>query len=228
MKNLCLAGRADDRILLLDLVRRSFPRRNTLLIALAQGGLVGLQLLEAQFCGQLGRLDLHGCKWVTLNGCRLVPEGHNDGDSFHVKYGQRQFIFRLYFVDAPEIDASFPDRNAEQAKHFGVTPAQLKQAGEEARAFAAEWLKKPFTVTTRWQNAMGRSALPRYYALIDVEGQDLAELLVRRGWARAKGPVAILPDGTKARDRMARLRKAEAEAREKRLGVWAYSNSAGN
>ena len=50
-------------------------------------------------------------KWVALNGCRFAPEEHRDGDSFHIKYGQREFIMRLYFVDTPETDDSFPDRN---------------------------------------------------------------------------------------------------------------------
>lgn len=54
-------------------------------------------------------------KWVTLKGCRYLPQDYNDGDSFHAKYGQREFIFRLYFVDAPELDESIAERVREHA-----------------------------------------------------------------------------------------------------------------
>jgi endonuclease YncB( thermonuclease family) len=63
--------------------------------------------------------------------------------------------------------------------------------------------------------------------LITVGGQDLAELLVRQGWARAKGTVAVPPSGGKARDQMEKLRKLEAEAKSKRLGIWAYAKASG-
>jgi len=165
-------------------------------------------------------------KWVTLNGCRFMSEEYSDGDSFHVKYGQREFIFRLYFVDAPETDEHLKDRIREQCQYFGVTRDTITHIGEAAKKFTAEWLRRPFTATTRWQNAMGRSRLPRYYALIDVNGHDLAELLVSHGLARAKGTVAILPDGTRAKDHIEKLRKFEAEAKSKQLGIWAHSKAA--
>jgi endonuclease YncB( thermonuclease family) len=81
--------------------------------------------------------------------------------------------------------------------------------------------------TTRWQNAQGRSRLPRYYAQIDAGGRDLGELLVTYGWARAKGTVAILPDGKPAKEHAAKLQKLEAEAKAKRIGIWATSKKAG-
>lgn len=161
-------------------------------------------------------------KWLTLPGCQLLAAEHRDGDSFHVMTGdQRQFIFRLYFTDAPETDSSVKERVTEQAAHFGVTEAEIIKGGEAAKKFAAAWLARGCTVTTRWQNAQGRSRLPRYYAQIDVGGKDLGELLVSYGWARAKGTVAILPDGRPAKEHMAKLQKLEAEAKAKQLGMWA-------
>ena len=152
-----------------------------------------------------------------------MTEEASDGDSFHVKFGQREFIFRLYFVDAPAIDETLKDRIEEQCEYFGVTMKEHRKAAAAAKQFTTEWLKTPFLVTTRWQNALGRSRLPRYYALIETSGHDLAEALVQRGLARAKGTVAILPDGTKAKDHMAKLKQIEAEARAKRVGIWADS-----
>lgn len=168
-------------------------------------------------------------KWLTFSHCRFMPEETRDGDSFHVMTSdQRQFIFRLYFVDAPETDTSVKDRVREQAEYFGVTEDEVLQAGQQAKKVSAEWLKQPFTVMTRWQNASGRSRLPRYYAQIAVTGRDLGELLVSYGWGRAKGTPAILPDGKPAKEHMARLQKLESEAKAKRLGLWARSKKSNN
>jgi hypothetical protein len=122
-------------------------------------------------------------EWVTLKGCQFMSSEESDGDSFHVKYGLREFIFRLYFVDAPETDEKLTDRVKEQCEYFGVTIEEHRKAAAAAKKFTAEWLKTPMVITTRWQNAMGRSRLPRYYALIETSGNDLAEMLVRRGLA---------------------------------------------
>ncbi len=47
--------------------------------------------------------------WHKLEGCRLIPNQWNDGDSFHVLHEGNEFIFRLYFVDAPEAETSWPE-----------------------------------------------------------------------------------------------------------------------
>ena len=46
----------------------------------------------------------------------------NDGDSFHViLLDQKELIFRLYFVDAPEEERVYADRIVEQAAYFGIS-----------------------------------------------------------------------------------------------------------
>jgi endonuclease YncB( thermonuclease family) len=165
-------------------------------------------------------------QWIMLS-CRLMPGETRDGDSFHVMTSDnRQFIFRLYFVDAPETDTSIKDRVLEQAEHFGVSEEEILKAGQTAKKVTAEWLKYPFVVTTRWQNAGGRSRLPRYFGQINVAGRDLGALLVSNGWARAKGTVAALPGITRAKDHAEKLQKLEADAKEKRRGLWAHSKNA--
>jgi endonuclease YncB( thermonuclease family) len=172
--------------------------------------------------------------WDKLTVYRYLQHNYNDGDSFHVRSGTNEFVFRLYFVDAPEIQekTSGPgksktfDRSVEQSQYFGVTIQQNTKAGLEAKEFVERSLQKPFIIWTHWKSAMGMSHLPRFYALIEVGGKSLAEELVRRGLARAKGVLATLPDGTKAKVYMDKLRLLEAEAREKRLGVWAESSNA--
>lgn len=165
-------------------------------------------------------------KWETLRNVRFDPADYHDGDSFHVRHQGRELIFRLYFVDAPEVNDGFPDRNREQARHFGVSLVENRQGGEAAKSLTAELLGKPFIVTTRWQNGMGRSRLPRYYAMVTVGREDLGEILVKRGLARAKGARANLPDGERAKARVERLKKLEADAKAKRVGLWAQSQEA--
>jgi endonuclease YncB( thermonuclease family) len=78
--------------------------------------------------------------WVTYNDCRYLPNAANDGDSFHVRAAGREYIFRLYFVDAPETDAANPARLIEQAKHFGISVPQAIEVGEAAKEFIQEKL----------------------------------------------------------------------------------------
>ena len=73
--------------------------------------------------------------WKVLDGCHYVTNRSNDGDSFHVTAGGKQYLFRLYFVDAPETDMSFRDRIDEQAKYFGITSAQTIKVGKIAEEF---------------------------------------------------------------------------------------------
>ena len=86
--------------------------------------------------------------------CQLEANASNDGDSFHVKAGGTGYILRLYLVDAPETDAGFPERVAEQGKYFGISPTQAVAIGELAQKFVEERLSRPFTVRTSRKNAM--------------------------------------------------------------------------
>jgi len=46
----------------------------------------------------------HAEEWEVIEGCRLIDNRYNDGDSFHVKADGEERIFRLYFVDCPEAE----------------------------------------------------------------------------------------------------------------------------
>jgi endonuclease YncB( thermonuclease family) len=47
-----------------------------------------------------------------------MPHASNDGDSFRVHCPEKEFIVRLYFVDAPETNLRCPDRAREQAEYL--------------------------------------------------------------------------------------------------------------
>src|SRR5262249_44249251 len=136
-------------------------------------------------------------QWVMLTNCQYVVRKDNDGDSFHVKNGTNEFILRLYYVDAPEPNLHYPDRTSEQSDHFGVSSEGIIKAGFTARDAVRELLQQPFVVWTRNARAPGRSSEPRYYGLVEVGSNSLAEILVTKGLARAKGVPANLPDGEK-------------------------------
>lgn len=159
-------------------------------------------------------------EWVTLTDCQYVAAKDNDGDSFRVQCGTNEFNLRLYFVDAPETNLRYPERTREQSAYFGVTLDETMKAGAKARDTVQELLRKPFVVETRWASAAGRSRETRYYALVEVGGKGLAEVLVSQGFARTKGVFANLPRGEKAKAYAERLEQLEREAREKRLGIW--------
>ena len=159
-------------------------------------------------------------EWVSLTNCQYVAAKDNDGDSFRVRCGTNEFTLRLYFVDAPETNLRYPERTREQSEHFGVTLDETMKAGAKAKDTVQEILRDPFVVRTRWASAAGRGKETRYYALVEVGGQSLAEVLVSQGLARTKGVSPNLPTGERAKAYVERLEALEGEARQRRRGIW--------
>jgi competence protein ComEA len=160
-------------------------------------------------------------KWEVLANCRLLTNSLVDGDSFHVQHNGREYVFRLYFVDAPEKDVTLKDRIQDQAAYFGVSVADIPNAGVLAARFTRDKLTGTnFTITTRWQNAMGRSSLARFYCIVEVGGENLAEQLVANGLARIYGLRANWPGGSRSTTFINLLKNRELAAREQKLGVW--------
>ncbi|PYK85208.1 MAG: hypothetical protein DME40_18230, partial [Verrucomicrobia bacterium] len=163
---------------------------------------------------------LASAPWVTLQGGHYLIKRPNDGDSFHVSVEGHEYIFRLYFVDAPETSAEFRDRVEEQATYFGVTVDQVLQVGELAKEFTREKLADSFLVRTCWEDAGGRSRLQRFYAFVQTRTGDLGEQLVENGLARAH-PATAKPEGlTSAAVEWKNLIKLEHKAKREKIGGW--------
>jgi endonuclease YncB( thermonuclease family) len=162
-------------------------------------------------------------EWVKLTDCRYVDAPDNDGDSFRVRGGDKEFTARLYYVDAPETNLRQGDRTHEQSLHFGITLDETMKAGEKAKQRTKELLQKPFVIWTRWATAGGRGRESRYYVIVEVDGKSLGEILLSEGLARAKGTAPNLPSGEHAKEYMERMDSLENAARERRLGAWATS-----
>jgi competence ComEA-like helix-hairpin-helix protein len=161
-----------------------------------------------------------GGDWITLENCRLIVNPANDGDSFHASVGEKEYIFRLYLVDAPETDEMNPARLVEQAKYFATTVPQAIEVGQAAKEFTREKLSQPFTVFTRMSDAMGRSKLERFYAFVQTKDGDLGEQLVRNGLARNYGFKAVPPGLKNSRLEVEKLQQFEDEAKRERIGGW--------
>jgi competence ComEA-like helix-hairpin-helix protein len=158
--------------------------------------------------------------WIVLENCRLISNPANDGDSFHASSGAREYIFRLYMVDAPETDAMNPARLVEQAKYLAITVPQAIEVGQTAKEFTREKLSEPFTVFTRMSDAMGHSKLERFYAFVQTKDGDLGEQLVRNGLARNYGYKAVPPGLRNSRLEVEKLQQFEDEARQEKIGGW--------
>jgi endonuclease YncB( thermonuclease family) len=160
-------------------------------------------------------------KFVRFTGCEFLDTAYADGDSFRVRVDGHERVLRLYFVDTPESDTRFPLRNAQQAEYFGITPEQSVEAGKAAKRFVHDLLSgKKLTVYTHWGLVIGSR---RYYAVVEVDGRNLADVLVEAGLARLKGFTANQPDGTKIDDYWDHLRELETIARAAKLGAWEHS-----
>ncbi len=162
---------------------------------------------------------IHG-NWQALNNCVYVANASNDGDSFHISAGGKQYLFRLYFVDAPETDAGFKDRVDEQAKYFGITSEQVVQVGKIAKAFTREKLAQPFTVRTCFQDALGRSRMERFYAIVQTATGDLGEQLIENGLARIHGASANPVGLPSANVEWRKLNGLENAAKAEKVGGW--------
>ena len=167
-----------------------------------------------------------------LTGARLVDRDGNDGDSFFVNAGGREFELRLYLVDAPEKYLSDRYENqrrrvAEQASEMGgITVEQAVEVGKAAQIFVSRQLSgKPFTVYTYWEEVYDGD---RYYGFVELaDGSYLGTRLVEQGLVRihTKGPGSKenpvpTPDGKsffKHRDQLSDL---ERKAQRAKAGAW--------
>src|SRR3990170_5855531 len=165
-----------------------------------------------------------------FSNARLMNDPANDGDSFLVEAdGKPPHIIRLYFIDCPETSTSSmsdAQRVREQARYFGLSDAaRTIHFGNEAKTFIERILAKPFTVHTVFASAGGRSAKGRVYGFITIaDGNDLASLLVKNGFARTHGIGRETPDGTSGDEMVERLRVLEISAMLKRVGIWSESD----
>lgn len=169
--------------------------------------------------------NLRAAPLERLDGVVLADAPGNDGDSFVVRHNGHDMRVRLYYVDTPESDVSWDSdvrRVREQMRFFGLPDeANVLEWGKRAAAFTRETLAEPFTVYTTYASALGRSQGGRIYAFIrTADGQDLARLLVRRGYARAYGVGRETPDGTHRDEAKAQFDDLQAAAMLQNLGIW--------
>lgn len=155
-----------------------------------------------------------------LKDCRLIPNPANDGDSFHVVAGDKEYLFRLYLVDAPETDEMTPRRLIDQARYFNITVPQAIEVGRAAKDFTQEKLSQPFIVFTHMSDAMGQSRLERFYAFVETKEGDLGEQLVRNGLARCYGFKAAPPGLTSSRIELGKLQQFEDASKQDKIGGW--------
>ncbi|MFT5466804.1 MAG: endonuclease YncB(thermonuclease family) [Verrucomicrobiales bacterium] len=169
--------------------------------------------------------------YEQLLGCRMVDHRNNDGDSFFVRHGEREFELRLYFADCAEkyySDRHEDQRNRvkDQAKDFGgLSVEQTIQLGQKAKGFVAALLRDgSFKVYTDWERVYGGE---RFHGFVEIDDPDarsekifLCELLVREGLARIHTGGASTPDGRSERGFEADLEDLERMARKAKKGAW--------
>ena len=156
--------------------------------------------------------------WDMLTDCKLLRKGANDGDSFHVMVKGKEYIFRLFYVDAAETSLAFPDRVEDQAKYFDLDERDTLRLGEEAKKFSDRVLSKgSFTIVTKWEDARGNSRLPRQYAFVVTDQGDLDELLMAEGLVRLYGMRINGPFGSK---KYGELKDLERDAKREKAGAW--------
>lgn len=173
-----------------------------------------------------------------LENCTLVPQPWADGDSFRIKTAAgEEHTLRLYGADCIELhvnDESNARRLRAQRQYFGITeaapnPAQAiaiaKNFGKQAAQQTTALLARPFTVHTRFRDALGDGQHKRIYGFVTcADGTDLAAALVKSGLARAFGVYSDTPDGRTLKEYSAMLADLELQAAKRGAGIWAKTN----
>lgn len=161
--------------------------------------------------------------FTLLSECELIEDSNrNDGDSFRVRHGKDDYVFRLYFVDCPEkrVHDYDKDRIADQGRYFGgLSESKTLKIGMEAKDFTLDLLRRGnFEVLTKWEEVYSSG---RLYALIRFPETDkyLHKILVAKGFARihTRG-TDLTNESRKAHE--AALKKIEATARAQKVGGW--------
>jgi DNA uptake protein ComE-like DNA-binding protein len=158
--------------------------------------------------------------WIVLENCQLVPNKANDGDSFHVRANDTEYLVRLYFIDAPETAGISAARLIEQAEYFGVSVPQVIEIGLDAKKFVDAKLSEPFTVVTRLAGGLGRSKVQRIYGFVRTKDGDLGEQLIANGLARIHGTTAAPPNAASSAAEREKLEQLENEAKRRKIGGW--------
>lgn len=160
-----------------------------------------------------------GDGWEELTNCKLIKTEGNDGDSFHVEHGGKEYVFRLYLADCPETDIQKLGRNMEQMVDFGAPLEKIIIAGKLASILSDEILSKPFKILTKWEDAMGQSKLGRSYAFVETsKGEDFGEILVTHGLARSHGRNTSAPQISQ--NLQEKYDRIAERAQRQGLGAW--------
>ncbi len=176
--------------------------------------------------------------FVKLENCTFIPTEWADGDSFRIKTATgEEHTVRLYGADCMEWhigDDTDARRLRAQRHYFGITEAAPKAADaiEMAKGFGkvgadrtAALLAKPFTVHTRFRNALGDGKHLRIFAFVEcADGADLAAELVKSGIARAFGTFDDGPGERSAEEYEKSLIDLELQSAKRGLGIWSKTN----
>lgn len=175
------------------------------------------------------RSESFDSRYEKYDGCRLVKDRRNDGDSFKVEFPDgRVEELRLYFVDAPESQfrsygggRTNHQRIDDQARDLKVSPETAVELGQKAKKLTERILSEDrFTVFTRWDDPFGDR---RYHAFIeapDTEVSWLHERLAAAGLVRIHTKGADLPNGRSKAEQERYLYQLESQARSVGAGAW--------
>jgi len=160
-------------------------------------------------------------EWEHLEGCELLDSPLNDGDSFMVMHELKVYLFRLYYVDCPEVSGLNSPRVTEQGEYFGISKNSAIKVGLKASKFTKDFLGDSFSIYTRWKKAWGQHE--RYAAIIVKDKKNLADVLVEKGMARIHGFKPAKDDlwrGMTPDDQDAAFKRLEVRAQTERIGAW--------
>jgi endonuclease YncB( thermonuclease family) len=177
-------------------------------------------------------------EWEVLTSCQLVKTPTNAAHHFRVMRDGKPMVFRLYFVEAPELADPEDDEVADLARYFGWPQKWSAEEcadrsvtlGQEAWQAVEGMLEaQPFMVLTRFDRRRESHQFDALVVIQDEQGQrrTLQEWLVERGLAMVTRPsLGWLPIQVSADQFVERLEGLQREAQRQRRGGWGVSLAA--
>ena len=100
----------------------------------------------------------------NVDGLPIRGFKDNDGDSFYVHCGDKEFRARLYFCGCARNQPRVCGTDPGAKLAFGITLDETMKAGVKAKDRVKELLQKPFVLHTLWATApaAGENAILRF------------------------------------------------------------------
>ena len=164
-------------------------------------------------------------EFIWLDQAKFTKAPMEAPDRVKVRWKNRDYVMQLYFVssgDAGKVDSR---RTLQMAARMMVKPEAAAAAFTKACEETRSWIEETpnLRVATRWEKVSPLREDTDFYGFVYLGEENLAERLVKTGWANSQGKKVTGPGDERPSDTLEAYQKLEQTARRERLGLWGWT-----